>query len=198
MIQLVRDVIANALIFLEDLALNGNFFISLLVGFSLIILESILPFLPLAVFIAINKIVFGNIVGFVISWVGTIIGCITAFFIFRKGFSDKLYKNIKKEKYINLMNKISNIKYTTLVMITALPFTAAFAVNIASGLSKISFKKFLSAISVAKLSIVYFWGYIGTSFIESITDGWILIRTILIMVVVYCISKIVSIKFDLK
>lgn len=194
MVQLIHNIIE----YLENIILNNNIFISLLVGFLIVVLESILPFLPLAVFIAINKLVFGNVVGFLISWIGTITGCVIAFMIFRKGFSDKLYKHIKKDKYKDLMDKISNISYTALVMITALPFTAAFAVNIAAGLSKISFKKFLAAVVVAKISIVYFWGYIGTSFIESITNVWIFIRTLLIMIIVYGISKIVSIKFNIK
>lgn len=194
MVQLIHNIIE----YLENIVLNNNIFISLLVGFLIVVLESILPFLPLAVFIVINKLVFGNVVGFLISWIGTITGCVIAFMIFRKGFSDKLYKHIKKDKYKDLMDRISNISYTALVMITALPFTAAFAVNIAAGLSKISFKKFLAAVVVAKISIVYFWGYIGTSFIESITNVWIFIRTLLIMIIVYGISKIVSIKFNIK
>ena len=194
MVQLIHNIIE----YLENIILNNNIFISLLVGFLIVVLESILPFLLLAVFIAINKLVFGNVVGFLISWIGTITGCVIAFMIFRKGFSDKLYKHIKKDKYKDLMDRISNISYTALVMITALPFTAAFAVNIAAGLSKISFKKFLAAVVVAKISIVYFWGYIGTSFIESITNVWIFIRTLLIMIIVYGISKIVSIKFNIK
>ena len=194
MVQLIHNIIE----YLENIILNNNIFISLLVGFLIVVLESILPFLPLAVFIAINTLVFGNVVGFLISWIGTITGCVIAFMIFRKGFSDKLYKHIKKDKYKDLMDRISNISYTALVMITALPFTAAFAVNIAAGLSKISFKKFLAAVVVAKISIVYFWGYIGTSFIESITNVWIFIRTLLIMIIVYGISKIVSIKFNIK
>lgn len=194
MVQLIHNIIE----YLENIILNNNIFISLLVGFLIVVLESILPFLPLAVFIVINKLVFGNVVGFLISWIGTITGCVIAFMIFRKGFSDKLYKHIKKDKYKDLMDRISNISYTALVMITALPFTAAFAVNIAAGLSKISFKKFLAAVVVAKISIVYFWGYIGTSFIESITNVWIFIRTLLIMIIVYGISKIVSIKFNIK
>lgn len=194
MVQLIHNIIE----YLENIVLNNNIFISLLVGFLIVVLESILPFLPLAVFIVINKLVFGNVVGFLISWIGTITGCVIAFMIFRKGFSDKLYKHIKKDKYKDLMDRISNISYTALVMITALPFTAAFAVNIAAGLSKISFKKFLAAVVVAKISIVYFWGYIGISFIESITNVWIFIRTLLIMIIVYGISKIVSIKFNIK
>ena len=193
MVQLIHNIIE----YLENIILNNNIFISLLVGFLIVVLESILPFLPLAVFIAINKLVFGNVVGFLISWIGTITGCVISFMIFRKGFSDKLYKHIKKDKYKDLMDRISNISYTALVMITALPFTAAFAVNIAAGLSKISFKKFLAAVVVAKISIVYFWGYIGSTFIESMTDPGVLIKLGIIFLIAFLLSKFVTKKFKM-
>ena len=89
------------------------------------------------------------------------------------------------------MEKFDHIKFPTLVLITALPFTPAFLINIAAGLSKMSYKKFTANILIAKLSIVYFWGYIGTSFIESITDITVLIRLAFIMLGAYVLSKIV-------
>jgi len=194
----MAEIVKTTVEWLQSIIVSNNIFVSLLVAFLIVILESILPFLPLAVFIAINKMVFGNIIGFFLSWSGTIIGCIIAFTIFRKGLSEKLYSNVKRDNYRKLIDKISNIKYTSLVIITALPFTPAFTVNIAAGLSKISYRKFISAILIAKLSIVYFWGYIGTSFIESIADPIILIRIFCILLSVYLLSKIVNKKFDIN
>lgn len=184
--------------YLQSIIETDNLLLSILIGYLIVICESILPFLPLAVFIALNKLVFGDLIGFLISWSGTIIGCIIAFTIFRKGLSAKLYSNVKRENYRKIIDRITNIKFTSLVLITALPFTPAFTVNIAAGLSKISYRKFISAILIAKISIVYFWGYIGTSFIESISDPIILIRIALILFVVYVISKLVNKKYDLN
>ena len=48
-------------------------------GFIIVVIESIIPILPLAAFIALNMIVFGSILGFIISWIGTVIGCIISF-----------------------------------------------------------------------------------------------------------------------
>lgn len=81
---------------------------------------------------------------------------------------------------------------SNLVVVIALPFTPAFLINIASGLAGVDKKKFLIAILVGKLSIVYFWGVIGTSFLESMTD----IKTIMIisvmLVIAYFVSKYIS------
>ena len=195
----MREIIEMVIEFLKTQIETNNYSLGLIIGMLIIILESIIPVLPLAVFIAINMLVFGNAVGFIISWISTIIGCLLAFTLCRKGLSNKFYSKIKKDGKINkLMEKISNIKFSNLVIITALPFTPAFAVNIASGLSTISYKKFLAAILIAKISIIYFWGFIGTTFIESITNIKVLIELCLILLIAYIISKIVMKKFDIE
>lgn len=195
----MREIIEMVIEFLKTQVETNNYIIGLIIGMLIIILESIIPVLPLAVFIAINMLVFGNIVGFIISWISTIIGCLLAFTLCRKRLSNKFYSKIKKDGKINkLMMKISNIKFSNLVIITALPFTPAFAVNIAAGLSTVSYKKFLAAIIIAKISIIYFWGFIGTTFIESITNIKVLIELSLILLIAYIISKIVMKKFDIE
>lgn len=192
--ELVQDVIT----FLKDIVLNNNIFISLLVGFSVIVLESIIPILPLAVFIALNMIVFGNFTGFVLSWIATIVGCQFSFLIFRKGFSKKIYNNIDdKPRTKKLMNIVSNISFSKLVIIMAIPFTPAFSINIGAGLSKIEHKKFFLATLIAKISVVYFWGFIGTTLVESITDITVIIKLLIILLVAFFLSKIVINKFDI-
>ena len=168
-----------------------------LAGFLIIILESIIPVLPLAVFIALNNMVFGPLLGFVISWLATIIGCMIAFYAFRLGFSKILYRNIridgKAQQIIKFINKIS---FTQLTLLTALPFAPAFLINISAGLANISARRFLLSILIGKLSIVYFWGYIGTSFLESVSNPKIIIQIAIILGITYIISLLVQKYFN--
>jgi len=195
----MREIIDTAIEFLKNQVQSNNPVIGIFFGMLVIVLESMIPILPLAVFIAVNMLVFGNITGFIISWISTIIGCLIAFTICRKGLSDKFYSKIKKDGRIeNLMHKISNIKLSHLVIITALPFTPAFAVNIAAGLSTISYRKFFAAILISKLSIVYFWGFIGTTFLQSITNINVLIELGIILLIAYIISRLVMKKFNIE
>ena len=53
-------------------------------GFLLIIFESMIPVLPLAVFIALNIMTFGSLFGFILSWVATVTGCMISFYLCRK------------------------------------------------------------------------------------------------------------------
>ena len=159
----------------------------------LMLIESIIPIMPLAVFITINFLAFGNLVGFIISWVFTVLGCLMSFFLFRKGVQGWFQRLTKdRVKLNNLMLKFNNISLTELALIIAIPFTPAFLVNIAAGLSDMPKKKFIIALLIGKLSIVYFWGYIGTSLVESFKNPMILIKIVIIMLITYVVSLIIK------
>lgn len=172
---------------------NGLGIYGIILSCLLILVESIIPVLPLAVFITFNFLNFGSLFGFILSWVFTVFGCILSYFIFKKGFGNKFSNLTKdKDKLNNLLFKFNNINMSELVVIVAIPFAPAFLLNIAAGLSNMDFKKFLVAILIGKLSIVYFWGYIGTSLIESFSNPIIILKIIIIMVIVYLISLILK------
>ena len=68
-------------------------------GFLLVYLESIIPVLPLSVFIALNILIYGNVIGFIVSLIATILGSMTSFFISRK-FSKFIDKKIGSKSYL--------------------------------------------------------------------------------------------------
>ena len=161
-------------------------------GIFLIILESMLPILPLGVFIALNVMTFGEVIGFIISWLSTVTGCMLAFYICRY-LKDKYEKKYRKDKKVKKLKKaIDNISLSNLVLIISLPFTPAFAVNIASGLSNIDPKRYLIALLIGKLPMVFFWGFIGKSFLESISDPYTIAQIIVLLIVSYLVSKVVN------
>ena len=96
------------------------------------------------------------------------------------------------------MKKISNLKFEQLVTIIALPFTPAFLINIACGLSNMKYKKFLTAILLGKIFIVYFWGFIGVGLIESIKNPKYLIEVFVMVIIAYIIIKIVNKKLNIR
>ena len=176
---------------------GNNMFLSVFFGVFAIVLESIIPALPLALFIAINIIAFGNFWGFIISWLSTVAGCTLSFFICRKfrGFVERKFKN--QEKVLGFINRVDEIKFNNLMLIIAMPFTPAFSINIAAGLSKMKYKKYLLALLISKTFIVYFWGYIGSTFLQNITDVDMLIQLGVIVAILFLISKMIMKKFDI-
>lgn len=164
-----------------------------LLGCILMIVESIIPILPLAAFITLNFLVFGNFGGFIISWICTVLGCSISFWMFDKGFKNIFERKLRNKLSVNkFMKIIDNIKFEQLVTLLAIPFTPAFAVNIAAGLSEMKYSKYLKALILGKAFMVYFWGFVGTSLIESLTNPASLIKVILIMIIAFVASKIIN------
>ncbi len=186
--------------FINELLNNIGIFAPLLASI-LIVVESIIPVLPLSVFITVNFVIFGSFFGFVLSWFLTCIGCYLSFTIFRKNvkfwFDNKFVQNEEKRiaKWMRVVNKL---KLEQLVLLMAIPFTPAFLVNIVAGLSSINKSKFLTAILISKIFLVLFWGFVGTTFLESLKNPINLIRIVVITSVAYLISKIVNRKFKLE
>lgn len=191
--ELIDAFVSNSTTILTNIGPIGGVF--------LIILESIFPMLPLSVFITLNMISFGSFFGFIISWLSTIIGCMLSFTLFRHFFQKKLYRFIKKkeqDKFTDIMKAISNINFSNLVMLIAIPFSPAFLINIAGGLSKIKTEKFFLAIMIGKIVIVYFWGYIGTTLLESLTNIMVLFKIGGLLVLAFFISKLVEKKLKVR
>ena len=111
-----------------------------------------------------------------------------SYFIFRKGFGNR-FENLTSDKELLKKYKhlFKNISTGKLLLIIAMPFTPAFVVNIVAGLTKMDFKKYLTALIIGKISMVYFWGFIGSSFIESINNPIILLQIVLVMSITYLI-----------
>ena len=179
------DLIMNTI---HSLGVYGPLF-----GSFLIVIESILPVLPLFVFITINYIAFGHILGFIISWICTILGCILAYWLVKMWFSNFILRKIKN---IDLLNKcieyFKNLSLTKVTIIMAIPFTPAFMMNIAAGLVKMDFKKYFLALLISKIFLVYFWGEVGTGLVESFRNPSSLITVGIMVIIAYLLSLIVK------
>lgn len=173
--------------------------LSIILNCFLIIIESIIPPLPLSVFITILFVNYGPLLGFLISWIFTVLGCLLSFYLFqnilKKFIDNKITKYDFANKFLTIVGKI---KFNNLVLIIAMPFTPAFAVNIICAISKMNVKKFLPAIIIGKAFMVLFWGYVGTNVLESMKNPLIIIKVILLLIITYIISKLVNKKFNLE
>lgn len=171
-----------------------------IVGCFFIMIESMAPVLPLFVFITLNFLAFGNILGFIISWIFTCLGCFISFLLFRCKVQTWLFKRIKQEGLVSkkTIDVITNLKFEQLTTIIAIPFTPAFLVNIVAGLSSMSYKKFIGSLLIGKAFLVYFWGFVGVSLIESIKNPIYLVRVGILLLIAYIVSKIVSRKLRIE
>ena len=164
-------------------------------GFLFVFLESFIPPVPVGVIVGLNMLSLGKVFGFLISYLAVITGCTCSFFLFRHLFKDKFIGWFSKKNQIRInkwMDKLSNIDFNTLVVLLAIPVTPAFLVNIAAGLSDISFRKYLIAMLIGKPAMLIFYGYIAVSFVESLSDPVKILYIVLLVVGAYLISKIIE------
>ena len=159
------------------------------VGMFICIVESFVPILPLALFIGLNIKTFGIITGFLISYIGCIIGSILTYF---------LSKKLTNEFIESKLEIVKKIKFTNFTLLASLPFTPAFLFNIISGITKMNFKKYLTMIFISKFSIVIFWGFVGYSFTSLLKDIKMLTLLLLFLLAVYILCKKLEKKFKLN
>ncbi len=185
----MNEFLNNLYEYIESLILAMGYFGPILASL-IIIVESILPVLPLCLFIALNCLILGNILGIIISYLFTIVGCYLSFIMVRKGlkkfFDRKLRDKKKIKKVMSFTNKADLVK---LSIIMAIPFAPAFLINICAALSdNVSKKTFICSLLIGKIFMVYFWGFIGTSLVESFRNPYILIKVAIMVLLAYLIS----------
>lgn len=191
--HVVEYLIENSTNFIES---GGIIF-----GFFLVFLECFIPALPLSVFVTLNINAFGFFIGILISWIATCIGSIICYLIFYF-IGNKLTEKFLSKRIIRKINKavvsFKKIKFTELVLLITLPFTPSFLINIICGLSGMNKEKFILSIIIGKVFMVTFWGYIGKSLIDSLTDIKSIIFIGIALIIAYIISKIVSRKMNIE
>lgn len=164
----------------------------------LIVSESIIPALPLGLFITVLCVNYGYVIGFLISWIFTIIGCMISYYLFQTIFKGIVDRKLRKYEFANkLLTMIDKMTFSNLVLLISLPITPAFLVNIVAGVSNMKVNKFLPALMIGKISLVAFWGYVGTSLIEGLKNPMILIKVGIIIIIMFIISKIINKKINL-
>ena len=185
------DLINAIVEYSTEVISNGG----ILFGMLLIMIESFIPVLPLSIFIALNTHTFGLLPGIVMSWVSTCIGCYISYLIFYYVSNNIIYKYLSKKtrnKIDKAVDKFQNISLANLTVIITLPFTPAFLINILAGVSGMSKKKYIVAVVIGKIFMVSFWGYIGKSFVESMTDISAIIVMSIMIIIAYALSKLIG------
>lgn len=194
------EILKEIDIFITDL-LNNIGFLAPILASVLIVVESIIPVLPLSVFITLNFYYFGPYAGFFISWILTCVGCYISFMIFRKNmkfwFDNKFIKE-EKTKIAKWMKIVNRLKLEQLVLLMSIPFTPAFLVNIVAGLSSMRRAKFVLAIFISKIFLVFFWGFVGTTFLDSFKNPLNILKIIAISIAAFVLSKIVNKKYNIE
>ena len=141
--------------------------LGLFVGFIITFLEAFLPFLPLVLFIAVNVTAYGLLWGFILSWLGTLLGSFAVFLIVRKfGRARILRKWIETRQIQRLIRWVNMAGISPLLVLLCFPFTPGILVNIVAGLSNIKKKYYFITLFISKFAMVFLLTFI----VQDISD----------------------------
>ncbi len=114
----------------------------------------------------VGFLTFGPLLGFVLNFLGIIIGSSLLFVLVRKYGRPFILLFLNEDKIVKYEEKISSKTYETIFILNMVsPMAPADIMIMITGLSKISFKKFLIIIMICRpismITYSYFWIYGG-------------------------------------
>jgi len=116
---------------------NHNFVLLLLITFCLMIIQNLFSVIPLLLLISINVSLFDFMYGYLWSWLTSVLGAVITFLIARSGF--QRFFRLRNQRVINRIER--NGFYFVLIG-KLFPLIPSSVINIAAGLSTVSFKRF--------------------------------------------------------
>lgn len=167
----------------------------ILVFFMLTLLQVVILPIPAAVTILLGVLIYGPTVSFIVSTLGTIAGSVICFLL-GKFFGYKVVTWIigeeKAKKYTRLISEKGKIPFIVMMLF---PFFPDDILCMAAGLTKMTFKFFIIAVSLSRPVMIAFFSYFGTGEIIPFR-GWGI--PIWISIFVFTLFIIYLINFLLK
>lgn len=170
-----------------------------LIGILLPFIEAFLPFLPLVVIVVANASSYGLWIGFLLSWIGAVLGSYAVFLIVRRfGKHPKLKWFIRKEKVQKLIKWVDMRGLSPLFILLCFPFTPSVLVNIVAGLSNIKKKYYLFVIMAGKFVMIASMSVLGYDIRAILTNPIKLIMAGVGIFLLWLIGKAVEKRLNKK
>jgi len=175
--------------FIEGLGIWGP-----LVFFLLQVLQAIIAPIPGNLFTIVGGILFGLWPGFLLSYVGNLVGSLIGFTLVRKAGQPVLKKLIKPERFEKWMNIIGSDSANArtkilLILVVTLPFLPSDLMCLLVGLTKISYKAFIPIIIICRP-----WGQLAAALLGASSFALPLEALIPLVIVVLAIC-VLAIRF---
>ncbi|KEK24868.1 TVP38/TMEM64 family protein [Bacillus gaemokensis] len=169
-----------------------------LLGIGLPMIEALIPALPLILFVMANAVAFGLWLGFLYSWLGSVLGAFIVFLVIRRFGRSRFFSFVNKHpKVRSAMGWIERRGFAPIFVLFCFPFTPSALINVVAGLSRISIRQFGLALVLGKLVMIFILSYIGhdlTSFIHKPVKTVIVIGVIFLL---WYIGKKIEVKLEL-
>ena len=144
--------------------------------------EAFLPVLPLTGIVTLNVLAYGFWWGYILSYLGTVIGSTLLFFAIRRVFIGPMHRRAQKSQcWRKIMEKIQKKGFTPIFLLYFFPFTPSFFVSAGAAITEVDTYKFLAALVAGKLVMIYILSSIGFHLTDMLARP---VRSILILLVI--------------
>lgn len=135
---------------------------SVILGMAAVYVQSILPFFPFVLVAGANVLVFGLAWGFVINYVMSVAGALTAFGFARTFGHDRVERRLSKYPAVLVFNKRLEEQGFLYVMLgRMIPILPSSAISFGAGISKIRTRDFIMGTVIGKLPMILLESLIG-------------------------------------
>jgi uncharacterized membrane protein YdjX (TVP38/TMEM64 family) len=159
-------------------------------GILLPLLESLLPILPLVVFVFANSAAYGMWLGFLYSWIGACIGAMLVFLIarwFGRRFGPRIRRRFPKtERFFTWVERKG---FTPIFLLSCFPFSPSALINISAGLSNMPLHSFMTAIILGKAVMIFTLSFIGSDLQAMVDQPWRIAVAVAVLVLMWLGGK---------
>lgn len=168
--------------FLADLLLQSGM-AAILLSLVISVIVAVLGILPSIFITGANIILFGPLYGFLISWIGEIVGAAVSFYLYKFGFKKHTENLAAKYKILEKITSSEGLKAGILIFQgRLLPFFPSGLVTLAGALSNINFTTFLMATALGKLPSLALESLVSYD-VVNLHENWLRLIIILIAII---------------
>lgn len=137
-------------------------FLAILISGAITALQTFFPFVPFFILAGVNVIVFGPIGGFILTWIAAVIGACLNFFVARYLAHEWAQAKVGNLPFFKKLNEQAEKSgFRMILMARLIPVLPSSAVNLAAGLSAISFSQFAVATLIGKFPMTLLEAIVG-------------------------------------
>lgn len=161
------------------------FFVSVFASF----IESFVPALPLVLIVLTNAVFLGFTKGVIASTIGSGLGTFLVYYFSKKFRNNKIFKKFENDKLDEVTKFIKDKSSFILFFCYASFFMPSFLVSIASGISKVETKNFLTTMIVGKLCLFSIVSYVGNDLEGVLKSPTKILTVVFIFISMFIFSK---------
>lgn len=161
-----------------DAIVDKNIWFILAITLLMMIIQNTFTVIPLILVISVNYVLFGFMIGFLWSWMTSIIGSAIIFFGTRYLFQGW----VKRKVDLSLRSKIEKNGFKFVFQARIIPFIPTSLINILSGVSSIKFSSFIMATCLGNFLYFFLMMLIPSGLLNVQLNDYVLEASILLFI----------------